>query len=171
MWRFVVATRRLGCTALYAMVMIMAVLVVHDVSICCIRVAYRKVEWLCTLRVISFGYLEHLSFNWYMLACSRPFITSTVWSLSRIPFTPPFSRKLNTIPNMSAITDNDIVARFEKLSLSKPQIYEHAPVANGAQWKAELEKIGKGNVTLTKTVGHICSSAKQREGREDEGPS
>jgi hypothetical protein len=53
---------------------------------------------------------------------------------------------------MSAITDNDIVARFEKLSLTKPQIYEHAPVANGAQWKAELEKIGKGNVILTKTV-------------------
>ena len=53
---------------------------------------------------------------------------------------------------MSAITDNDIIARFEKLSLSKPQIYEHAAVANGAQWKAELEKIGKGNATLTKTV-------------------
>jgi hypothetical protein len=58
---------------------------------------------------------------------------------------------------MSAITDNDIVARFEKLSLSKPQIYEHAPVANGAQWKAELEKIGKGNVTLTKTVRDPCN--------------
>jgi prolyl-tRNA synthetase len=53
---------------------------------------------------------------------------------------------------MSAITDNDIIARFEKLSLSKPQIYEHAAVANGAQWKAELEKIGKGDATLTKTV-------------------
>jgi prolyl-tRNA synthetase len=53
---------------------------------------------------------------------------------------------------MSAITDNDIVSRFEKLSLTKPEILEHAPVANGAQWKAELEKLGKGNVTLTKTV-------------------
>lgn len=53
---------------------------------------------------------------------------------------------------MSAITDNDIISRFEKLSLTKPQIYEHAAVANGAAWKAELEKIGKGNVTLTKTV-------------------
>jgi hypothetical protein len=59
---------------------------------------------------------------------------------------------------MSAITDNDIIARFEKLSLSKPQIYEHAAVANGAQWKAELEKIGKGDVTLTKTVSpYSCS--------------
>jgi len=88
-----------------------------------------------------------------MLSSSRQFITSTVWSLSRIqPTTSLFNRKLNTFPNMSAITDNDIVARFEKLSLTKPQIYEHAPVANGAQWKAELEKIGKGNVTLTKTV-------------------
>ena len=85
-----------------------------------------------------------------MLARFRP-ITSTVWSLSRIP-TIISTRNLNTIPNMSAITDNDIIARFEKLSLSKPQIYEHAAVANGAQWKAELEKIGKGDVTLTKTV-------------------
>jgi hypothetical protein len=88
--------------------------------------------------------------NWYMLARFRP-ITSTVWSLSRIPNILSI-RNLNTIPNMSAITDNDIIARFEKLSLSKPQIYEHAAVANGAQWKAELEKIGKGDVTLTKTV-------------------
>jgi len=86
---------------------------------------------------------------------NRLFITSTLWSLStsRISLASHISfRGLNTFPNMSAITDNDIVARFEKLSLSKPQIYEHAPVANGAQWKAELEKIGKGNVTLTKTV-------------------
>jgi len=66
---------------------------------------------------------------------------------------------------MSAITDNDIVARFEKLSLTKPQIYEHAPVANGAQWKAELEKIGKGNVTLTKTVRQAQADLLSRSGR------
>jgi hypothetical protein len=63
---------------------------------------------------------------------------------------------------MSAVTDNDIVARFEKLSLAKPEIIEHAAVANGAQWKAELEKIGKGNITLTKTVRPISSQVRAR---------
>lgn len=53
---------------------------------------------------------------------------------------------------MSLITDDDIVARFEELSLSKPQVITHGAVKNGAEWKAELEKIGKGNVSLTKTV-------------------
>ena len=65
------------------------------------------------------------------------------------------ARSLNTIPNMSSITDDEILARFEKLSLTKPEIIIHAPVKNGAEWKAELEKIGKGNVSLTKTVRTI----------------
>lgn len=53
---------------------------------------------------------------------------------------------------MSSITDDEILQRFEKLSLTKPQIINHAAVKNGAEWKAELEKIGKGDVSLTKTV-------------------
>ena len=57
---------------------------------------------------------------------------------------------------MSSITDDEILARFEKLSLTKPEIINHAPVKNGAEWKAELEKIGKGSVSLTKTVCPIA---------------
>lgn len=81
--------------------------------------------------------------------------TSRIWSHNPCPPAPPFQallRSLNTLPNMSQVTDADIIQRFEKLSLSKPEIINHAPVKNGAEWKAELEKIGKGSASLTKTV-------------------
>lgn len=83
---------------------------------------------------------------------------SRVWShtfASRIAPPSRIARALNTVPNMSLVTDAEIIQRFEKLSLSKPQVITHGVVKNGAEWKAELEKIGKGDVSLTKTVS--CS--------------
>lgn len=53
---------------------------------------------------------------------------------------------------MSAITDSEIISRLEKLSIAHPEVIEHAPVKGAEEWKAELDKLGKGSVSLTKTV-------------------
>ncbi|KAL7424289.1 hypothetical protein Q5752_001879 [Cryptotrichosporon argae] len=52
---------------------------------------------------------------------------------------------------MSAVSDADILARFGKLSLT-PEVLAHAAVKGGAEWKAELDKAGKADVALTKTL-------------------
>jgi prolyl-tRNA synthetase len=53
---------------------------------------------------------------------------------------------------MSAVSDNDIISRLSKLSISHGEVLHHAPVSGLQDWKAELAKIGKGDVTLTKAV-------------------
>ncbi|ORX33389.1 hypothetical protein BD324DRAFT_654183 [Kockovaella imperatae] len=50
------------------------------------------------------------------------------------------------------ISDNEIISRLQKLSISHPEVIEHAPVKGGAEWKAELDKVGHGSVALTKTL-------------------
>lgn len=50
------------------------------------------------------------------------------------------------------LSDADIVSRLEKLSIASPEVLQHAPVKGGQEWKAELEKAGKGAVAVTKTV-------------------
>lgn len=49
-------------------------------------------------------------------------------------------------------SDADIISRLEKLSIQAPEVIQHATVKGGQEWKAELEKIGKGDVAVTKTV-------------------
>ena len=53
---------------------------------------------------------------------------------------------------MSAVSDNDIISRLSKLSISHGEVLQHAPVSGLQDWRAELTKIGKGDVALTKTV-------------------
>ena len=72
--------------------------------------------------------------------------TSTRLQLARIPYA-----------TMTAITDSDIIKRLEALSISNPEVIEHAPVKGGAEWKAELDKAGKGGISLTKTVSKCAS--------------
>lgn len=55
-------------------------------------------------------------------------------------------------PTMAAINDSEIISRLSKLSISHPEVIQHGPVSGINDWRAELEKIGKGNVALTKTV-------------------
>jgi len=59
---------------------------------------------------------------------------------------------------MSAISDNDIIGRLAKLSIAHPEVLEHAPVTGVNDWKAELVKLGKGDVAITKTV-RACALA------------
>lgn len=112
-------------------------------------------------------------YTWFMLSRlpRLSIATPRLWSTLATHTAPlQFARSLNTIPNMSSITDDEILARFEKLSLTKPEIINHAPVKNGAEWKAELEKIGKGNVSLTKTVRPLYLAIWSLRNRSD-GPS
>ena len=51
-----------------------------------------------------------------------------------------------------AVSDSDIVSRLQALSIAHPEIIDHAAVKGGAEWKAELDKVGHGQVALTKTV-------------------
>jgi hypothetical protein len=53
---------------------------------------------------------------------------------------------------MAAVSDSEIISRLEKLKISHPEVINHAPVKGGAEWKAELERVGKLGVSLTKTV-------------------
>ncbi|BEJ12307.1 hypothetical protein CspHIS471_0207670 [Cutaneotrichosporon sp. HIS471] len=53
---------------------------------------------------------------------------------------------------MAAVSDNDIIARLGKLSISAPEVLKHAAVSGGAEWRAELDKAGKAGVPLTKTL-------------------
>lgn len=53
---------------------------------------------------------------------------------------------------MAAVTDQDIVGRFGALSIAEPSVITHAPVKGGAEWRAELDKLGKTGANLTKTV-------------------
>lgn len=53
---------------------------------------------------------------------------------------------------MAAVSDQDILARFSKLSIAQPEVVNHSAVAGGAEWRAELDKLGKTGVPLTKTV-------------------
>lgn len=53
---------------------------------------------------------------------------------------------------MTSVSDSDIISRLQKLSISHPEVIQHGPVKGGAEWKAELEKSGKTEVALTKTV-------------------
>jgi hypothetical protein len=54
---------------------------------------------------------------------------------------------------MTAIADSEIITRLKALSITEPEILQHAAVKGGAEWKAELEKLDKGDIPLTKTVG------------------
>lgn len=62
---------------------------------------------------------------------------------------------------MAAISDNDIISRLAKLNITHADVVRHAPVTGGAEWKAELEKLSKTGVSLTKTVraGPILTSS------------
>jgi hypothetical protein len=53
---------------------------------------------------------------------------------------------------MTAIPDSEIISRLKSLSISQPEVLEHAPVKGGTEWKAELEKLGKTGILYTKTV-------------------
>ena len=55
-------------------------------------------------------------------------------------------------PIMAAISDSEILSRFSKLSIHHPEVIQHAPVKSGAEWRAELDRVGKSEVVLTKTV-------------------
>lgn len=57
---------------------------------------------------------------------------------------------------MAAVTDQEIISRLGKLNIAAPEVLKHAPVKGGAEWRAELDKIGQNGVGLTKTVrlGH-----------------
>jgi prolyl-tRNA synthetase len=59
---------------------------------------------------------------------------------------------------MAAVTDQDIVSRFAALSIAAPPTLTHAAVAGGAEWRAELDKLGKSGVALTKTVSGVIHS-------------
>lgn len=97
----------------------------------------------------------------HILRSSPPFlslVSSFVQATSRTqskPFCSSFTQyKPGTPfhPIMSAITDSEIISRLEKLSIAHPEVIEHAPVKGAEEWKAELDKLGKGSVSLTKTV-------------------
>lgn len=60
--------------------------------------------------------------------------------------------RLATANMSTGVTDADIVGRLQKLSISHSDVIEHAPVKGGAEWKTELDKVGKSGVALTKTV-------------------
>ena len=62
-----------------------------------------------------------------------------------------FKRRI-PYPTMSTITDSEIISRLSKLSISHPDVLHHGPVKGGAEWRAEMEKIGRGDAILTKTV-------------------
>lgn len=55
-------------------------------------------------------------------------------------------------PTMAAVSDQDVIARFGALNISAPKVIEHAAVKGGAEWRAELDKLGKTGVAITKTV-------------------
>jgi hypothetical protein len=79
-----------------------------------------------------------------------PFHTRTfTTTLTHLARRPPFTYPSFT---MSAISDTEIISRFGALKIQAPEIIQHAPVQSGAEWKAELEKLGKGAIGLTKTV-------------------
>jgi prolyl-tRNA synthetase len=61
---------------------------------------------------------------------------------------------------MAAVSDNDIIARLGKLSISAPEVLKHAAVSGGAEWRAELDKAGKTGVPLTKTVSLAPTAAR-----------
>ncbi len=58
----------------------------------------------------------------------------------------------------TTVTDSEIINRLAGLKISHPEVIEHSAVKGGAEWKAELEKIGKGDVGLTKTVCPFLTS-------------
>lgn len=53
---------------------------------------------------------------------------------------------------MAAVSDQEIISRLGKLNIATPEVHKHAPVQGGAEWRAELDKIGQKGVQLTKTV-------------------
>jgi prolyl-tRNA synthetase len=53
---------------------------------------------------------------------------------------------------MAAVSDQDVIARFGALNISAPKVIEHAAVKGVAEWRAELDKLGKTGVAITKTV-------------------
>lgn len=55
-------------------------------------------------------------------------------------------------PAMAAVSDQEIISRLGKLNIATPEVHKHAAVAGGAEWRAELDKIGQKGVQLTKTV-------------------
>ncbi|KAK4689110.1 prolyl-tRNA synthetase, partial [Tremellales sp. Uapishka_1] len=53
---------------------------------------------------------------------------------------------------MAAVTDSEIIARLSKLSIAHPEVVQHEAVKGGSEWKAALDKLGKTDVGLTKTL-------------------
>ncbi|KAL1411004.1 hypothetical protein Q8F55_001949 [Vanrija albida] len=64
---------------------------------------------------------------------------------------------------MAAVTDSDVIARFGALNISAPKVIEHAAVKGGADWRAELDKLGKTGVAITKTLLFKPKTAKTAE--------
>jgi hypothetical protein len=64
---------------------------------------------------------------------------------------------------MAAVTDQDIISRFGALSIAAPAVITHAAVKGGAEWRAELDKLGKTGAALTKTVSLTTLAHKNRQ--------
>lgn len=62
------------------------------------------------------------------------------------------AKKRTPFTAMSAISDNEIISRLSKLSISHGEVITHGAVKGGGEWKAELDKLSKGDVGFTKTV-------------------
>ncbi|EJT51495.1 proline-tRNA ligase [Trichosporon asahii var. asahii CBS 2479] len=66
-------------------------------------------------------------------------------------------------PAMAAVSDQEIISRLGKLNIAAPEVHKHAAVQGGAEWRAELDKIGQKGVQLTKTLLFKPKTAKSAE--------
>lgn len=48
--------------------------------------------------------------------------------------------------------DSEITSRLDKLNISQPEVVKHDSAKGGPEWKAQLEKAGKADLGMTKTV-------------------
>ena len=85
-------------------------------------------------------------------ARTAPNLAYPLSKLGRLPHRLRFATRGLISDSTMGYSDQDILARLEKLSISQPETVQHGPVKNGSEWKAELGKQGKV-VLVTKTVG------------------
>lgn len=107
----------------------------------------------------TFMLRRSLATTFIRAAAQRPTVSFIPKAKLAAPFinnSPSYTRSKTTtrvpFPTMSAVSDQDILARFSKLSIAAPDVVNHSAVAGGAEWRAELDKLGKTGVPLTKTV-------------------